>query len=293
MVLILVVCTFYTFYKSCHTDPGFVPFLASKQEQYKTIFVLCEEGKFNNSTFCTSCLVRRPIRSKHCPACKRCIARFDHHCPWVNNCIGLKNHKMFLAYIFCLLLALIWSIKSTLYYMFNFYPADPSGSLLSRCWHYLVADPWAGFILIMSFVHFTWVYLLLMSQLFQLFCQGMTTNEKRNAHRYEHFLKLGGLSPFHRGACANCADFFGFTCCNPRDKRVDWTRTYDIPRHQNPLAMNLNEEDSSRPKIKIPLPYVNPSNHQSTSSFTYASDSESSIPRGPSTTEITEPLKES
>ena len=92
---------------------------------------------------------------------------------------------------------------------------------------------------------------------------------------------------FSRGTCANCADFFGFTCCNPKDSRVDWTRTYDIPKNQNPLAYDFDEEDNNTHKVKIPLPYVNPS---SQSSYTYSSDGESSKQ---ATMEFSEPLKQS
>lgn len=51
--------------------------------------------------------------------------------------------------------------------LFKFYPAK-EGNFIFRGYHYLTSDPWVGFILINCLVHMTWVYILLLAQLFQV-----------------------------------------------------------------------------------------------------------------------------
>lgn len=56
-----------------------------------------------------------------------------------------------------------------------------------------------------------------------------------------------------RGILANCADFFGFTCCQSRKDLIDWTRTYEVPKQFSTLAAELKE--SKAHSVKIPMPY--------------------------------------
>ncbi len=56
--------------------------------------------------FCGTCIIRRPLRAKHCRFCGKCVAKFDHHCPWVNQCIGHGNHHLFVAFLGTALVAL-------------------------------------------------------------------------------------------------------------------------------------------------------------------------------------------
>ena len=60
---------------------------------------MCENNEFKYSNFCTTCLVRKPLRSKHCPACNHCVAKFDHHCPWVDNSIVVSNHHYSITFL--------------------------------------------------------------------------------------------------------------------------------------------------------------------------------------------------
>lgn len=48
---------------------------------------------------CSTCLVPRPSRSKHCRLCGRCVRRFDHHCPWINSDVGENTQRYFLGFL--------------------------------------------------------------------------------------------------------------------------------------------------------------------------------------------------
>ncbi|XP_063980286.1 palmitoyltransferase Hip14 isoform X1 [Diachasmimorpha longicaudata] len=213
------------FLRSWRGDPGVIA--ATHEDKLSTIVELAETGGFEPQWFCTTCLVRRPLRSKHCSTCDRCVARFDHHCPWISNCIGAHNHKYFLGFLVSLLgLCIVILSASVQYWQFECWSNLTNGHRIDN---YFIAaatcDAWVMWIVANTGLHALWVSVLLGCQLYQIMVLGMTTNERMNAGRYEHF-KQG--NPFHRGALQNIADFCNFSFCGIKAKpSSDWLHSFD------------------------------------------------------------------
>uniref|UniRef100_A0A8C5KCE9 Palmitoyltransferase n=1 Tax=Jaculus jaculus TaxID=51337 RepID=A0A8C5KCE9_JACJA len=110
------VALFYNFGNSWKSDPEIIK--ATEEQQKKTIVELAETGSLDLSIFCSTCLICKPVRSKHCHVYNCCIAKFDHLCPWVGN------HSYFMGYLFFFLFRICWMIY---------------GSVLLMCWMYQIS----------------------------------------------------------------------------------------------------------------------------------------------------------
>lgn len=105
MVVLGTAFSYYYLYRSVFSDPGYLPHNCHDARKNEKVLSLVEK----NHDFCAACIVRKPLRSKHCAVCNRCVSKLDHHCPWVNNCIGENNAKYFV--LFC-----IWS--QTIFFLY-------------------------------------------------------------------------------------------------------------------------------------------------------------------------------
>ncbi|XP_053683912.1 palmitoyltransferase Hip14 isoform X2 [Sabethes cyaneus] len=220
------------FLKSWRGDPGVIQ--PTQEQRFRTIIELSERGGggFEPSAFCSACLVRRPVRSKHCSVCDRCVARFDHHCPWVGNCIGAKNHKYFMGFLWMLLIMCSWM----LYGGANFYVQACNVNMDEGLWNAMVAigscNPWVGWVTANALLHISWVTVLTICQTYQVVCLGMTTNERMNRGRYRHFQAKGGKSPFTRGPIRNLFDFLECSCFGMvQPLQTDWMQYFDFDKH--------------------------------------------------------------
>ncbi|KAG5883927.1 hypothetical protein JTB14_032150 [Gonioctena quinquepunctata] len=225
----------YCFLKSWMGDAGVVS--TSQQLQFRTIIELAERGPggFEPSSFCSACLVRRPLRSKHCAVCNQCIARFDHHCPWVANCIGTKNHVHFIGFLASLVLMCTQMLYGSIKYWQNSTNCNITANPESF-WKTVVTigqcNTWVAWVATNALFHSIWVFMLFICQMYQITCLGMTTNERMNRGRYSHFIANGGKSPFTKGPILNLLEFFECSCfgmVKPESK--DWMTSYDIDKN--------------------------------------------------------------
>nr|CAB3468532.1 unnamed protein product [Digitaria exilis]CAB3470980.1 unnamed protein product [Digitaria exilis] len=102
------------FYKCSRKDPGFININtrgSQNQRDDEPLLKMELENPAllsgNWSQLCITCKIVRPVRSKHCSTCDRCVEQFDHHCPWVSNCIGKKNKWEFFMFLVLEVLAMI------------------------------------------------------------------------------------------------------------------------------------------------------------------------------------------
>ncbi|PGH17999.1 hypothetical protein AJ80_04620 [Polytolypa hystricis UAMH7299] len=178
--------TAYFYALSMRQDPGYVPKLGSRNQQRDAITELFSLWKFDEDNFCVYCMIRKPLRSKHCRRCKRCVSKHDHHCPWIDNCVGANNLRHFVLYIFAMEIGILLFIRLVIAYIEAIpAPPNPQCNILSPAICGIVERD--TFTIILTFwasLQLVWVSLLCVVQLIQI-SRNQTTYENMRGHSFD------------------------------------------------------------------------------------------------------------
>jgi len=199
-ILFSLICV-YNFVRSITLDPGYIPLPRSPLDRKTVIQGLVERSQFDGMNFCITCENRKPLRSKHCKICQRCIGKFDHHCPWVWNCVGVGNHRQFLAFVGTLILGIsLFDILAFIYFssapeLAAIDPRNlPASCSISTTFCRLAAyDTFTLSIAIWATLQLVWTLMLMVSQLWTVSRQ-MTTFELSNVNRFGYMGGRAGTS---------------------------------------------------------------------------------------------------
>ncbi|KAM3625203.1 uncharacterized protein V6R79_008651 [Siganus canaliculatus] len=225
----------YYYIRACRTDPGFVK--ATEEEKKMNVLVLAEAGCLDPRIFCTSCMLKKPMRTNHCFYCDACVAKQDHHSIWINSCIGARNHHYFVLFLFSLVLMGAWMFYGCIVYfsthcVLHYQDQGLWGALSSL----VSCSPWLLSIFLMAFYHTCWSGLTLLQQLYQIAFLGLTTAELTSLVHHQRKLRSSvslRRNPYNLGVVKNLVSFFQLRCCGLfKPAIIDWTQQFPPGRDQ-------------------------------------------------------------
>ena len=214
-IIISTLPIWYCYLRCWTSDPGYVR--SRQAENMRRLVEVLETGGkeagdcLEAAKFCWTCLHHKPLRSKHCSVCDRCVRTFDHHCPWVGNCVAQKNHHFFVLFLLMMVMMQVWCQWGLHRYFSEGECQCSPYSRLSCVSTAAMCHPSVLLLAGLQLLTLGWSIVLLSCHLYQISHLGMTTNERLNVNRYKHFhTSRPGVfsSPFRDGHVRNIIRFF-------------------------------------------------------------------------------------
>ncbi|GMH47500.1 hypothetical protein TrVE_jg4874 [Triparma verrucosa] len=82
-----------------YIDPGCV--YANRNTTYRELLAEVAQGSEPDSRkWCSTTLVKKPMRAKFDAPTGLLIARHDHYCIWLDTAVGFGNHRVFMVFVF-------------------------------------------------------------------------------------------------------------------------------------------------------------------------------------------------
>ncbi|CAN0920902.1 Probable protein S-acyltransferase 23 [Linum grandiflorum] len=220
----LAVLALIMLYRCSSKDPGYIKRLEDLDKDANTKDPLLNLDVNNSSVWigdwsqlCPTCKIIRPVRSKHCSTCNRCVEQFDHHCPWISNCVGKRNKRDFFIFV---LMGFLTSLVGGTTALYRIWTVPPQFLQVETNWFRFIVFQHPGivaFFILDSFI-FLAAITLTIAQGWQI-SRNITTNELANAKRYGYMQGPDGKfrNPYNHGCRKNCVDFFinGYMDDNP------------------------------------------------------------------------------
>ncbi|RHY95860.1 hypothetical protein DYB37_005331 [Aphanomyces astaci] len=200
-------------YVTTTRDPGMLR--TTPDERRRNIRELVDMKSRSEVKLCTTCIQRRPLRSKHDAELNGCVARFDHFCPFVANAVGAANHTFFLGFLVCAVagiggfLDLCDVVRDDVtYWDMATHLAHDYPVVISTC--------------VLAIVHITWIGYLLGANIYGVLF-AWTTNEcvLQGRVRVDPAAPVAHHSKYSRGIKQNVIDFFHLPIGH---NRIDWAK---------------------------------------------------------------------
>lgn len=222
-------------------DPGVIAF---NEEKYDEMMV--EVGVRGTppsvTVACPTCMIRKPVRSKHCRECGYCVARMDHHCVWLDGCVGLQNHGRFVGFLVLHVLSVLLYLACVLPFLGHVVAAALPRPVhdASQVLRVFVLRPILPLFLQSLFALGTTCSLLtLLLEQVRNVLRNLTGNERINGSRYAYITispRTGRVqNVFDKGMWANVREFMGWEGgkqeeggWQKKEKKIDYRTLYDL-----------------------------------------------------------------